>query len=87
MKARLTDERFSDPAWIFERKLDGVRCLAFRAPRTVHLRSRTHHLLDRSYPELVEAVARQDCEDFVADGEIVAFAGRLPSFSRLQGRM
>ena len=48
MKARLTDERFSDPAWIFERKLDGVRCLAFRAPRTVHLRSSTHHLLDRS---------------------------------------
>ena len=32
-------------------------------------------------------MARQDCEDFVADGEIVAFAGRLPSFSRLQGRM
>jgi DNA ligase D-like protein (predicted ligase) len=87
MKARLTDERFSDPAWIFERKLDGVRCLAFRTPRTVHLRSRTHHLLDRSYPELVESLGRQGCEDFVADGEIVAFAGRLTSFSRLQGRM
>ena len=26
----LTDERFSDPDWVFERKLDGVRCLAFR---------------------------------------------------------
>jgi DNA ligase D-like protein (predicted ligase) len=87
MKARLTDERFSDPDWIFERKLDGVRCLAFRTPGTVHLRSRTDHLLDRSYPELVESLAKQDCEDFVADGEIVAFAGRLTSFSRLQGRM
>src|SRR5258708_12418724 len=29
--ATLTQERFSDPAWIFERKLDGERCLAFRA--------------------------------------------------------
>jgi bifunctional non-homologous end joining protein LigD len=87
MKARLTDERFSDPDWIFERKLDSVRCLAFRTPRTVYLRSRTNHLLDRSYPELVEALEKQSCQDFVADGEIVAFAGRLTSFSRLQGRM
>ena len=30
MKAVLTDDRFSDPEWIFERKLDGVRCLAIR---------------------------------------------------------
>jgi bifunctional non-homologous end joining protein LigD len=31
IKAVLTDERFSDPGWIFERKLDGIRCLAFKA--------------------------------------------------------
>ena len=31
MKAVLTDERFSDPAWIYERKLDGIRCLATKA--------------------------------------------------------
>ena len=29
--ATLTADRFSDPAWIFERKFDGERCLAFRA--------------------------------------------------------
>jgi bifunctional non-homologous end joining protein LigD len=87
MKARLTDERFSDPAWIFERKLDGVRCLAFRTREGVLLRSRTDHLLDPSYPELVDALARQPDEDFVVDGEIVAFAGGVTSFSRLQGRM
>ena len=87
MKAKLTDERFSDPDWIFERKLDGVRCVAFRTRRGVHLRSRTDHLLDRSYPELVEGLARQRCDDFVVDGEIVAFSGAVTSFSRLQGRM
>ncbi len=27
--ATLTEDRFSDAAWIFERKLDGERCLAF----------------------------------------------------------
>src|SRR6266536_1118975 len=40
MLATLTDERFSDPNWIFERKLDGERCLAFRSGRTVRLMSR-----------------------------------------------
>ena len=30
MKAVLTDERFSDPNWVFERKLDGIRCIAIR---------------------------------------------------------
>ena len=30
MRAKLTDARFSDPDWIFERKLDGVRCVAVR---------------------------------------------------------
>ena len=87
MKARLTEERFSGPDWIFERKLDGERCLAYRTPSGVHLRSRTQHLLDRSYPELVDALEEQHCQDFVVDGEIVAFAGGVTSFSRLQGRM
>ena len=31
MKAVLTDARFSDPDWIFERKLDGIRCIAIRS--------------------------------------------------------
>jgi DNA ligase D-like protein (predicted ligase) len=35
----------------------------------------------------VHAVGRQRCQDFVVDGEIVAFAGGRTSFSRLQGRM
>jgi bifunctional non-homologous end joining protein LigD len=87
MKAVLTDERFSDPNWVFERKLDGVRCLAFRSSRAVRLVSRTGRSLDRSYPELVEALERDRCRDFVADGEIVAFSGGVTSFSRLQGRM
>ena len=30
MKAVLADTPFSDPDWIFERKLDGIRCLATR---------------------------------------------------------
>lgn len=34
MLATLTVDRFSDPDWIYERKLDGERCLAFEGNRT-----------------------------------------------------
>jgi bifunctional non-homologous end joining protein LigD len=87
MKAVLTDERFSDPAWLFERKLDGVRCLAFGDGDDVVLKSRTGRTLNGSYPELVEALERDPADDFVVDGEIVAFKGGVTSFERLQRRM
>jgi DNA ligase D-like protein (predicted ligase) len=87
MKAVLAKEAFSDPAWIFERKLDGVRALAFREGSDVRLLSRTGRTLNGGYPELVEALESDPCADFVADGEIVAFEGGVTSFSRLQGRM
>src|SRR6266508_6840052 len=41
MLAVLTNERFSDPGWIYERKLDGERCLAFRHGGRLRLLSRT----------------------------------------------
>ncbi|MGD9736015.1 MAG: non-homologous end-joining DNA ligase [Solirubrobacterales bacterium] len=87
MLAVLTDERFSDPAWIFERKLDGMRCLAFRQGSEVRLRSRTRHALNATFPELVEALLAQAPEQFVLDGEIVAFEGNQTSFARLQRRL
>ncbi|TDO52944.1 DNA ligase D [Kribbella sp. VKM Ac-2571] len=86
MLATLTEERFSDPAWIYERKLDGVRCLVHRTGDRVSLYSRNHHELNNSYPELVDALTAQQ-GDFVLDGEIVAFAGHVTSFARLQQRM
>jgi bifunctional non-homologous end joining protein LigD len=106
MLATLTDEHFSDPKWIFEPKLDGVRCLIFRAPapgrgkhKTARLMSRNQKNLNHSFPELHEAIERQQRPDFIADGEIVAFApGSIPghaptpgkeisSFARLQTRL
>jgi bifunctional non-homologous end joining protein LigD len=87
MKAVLHDEPFSDPNWIYERKLDGVRCVAFRTPKGVRLLSRNDKPLNNSYPELVEALEREPCPDFIVDGEIVAFRGHITSFSRLQRRM
>jgi bifunctional non-homologous end joining protein LigD len=87
MLARLTDRRFSDPDWLFERKFDGERALAFRRQDEVRLLSRNCKALSGSYPELADAVARQGCKDFVVDGEVVAFEGKRTSFARLQQRM
>jgi bifunctional non-homologous end joining protein LigD len=87
MLATLTDQRFSDPEWIFERKFDGERCLVFRTPRAVRLLSRNRLALNAHYPELEEALAAQDADDFIVDGEIVAFEGNRTSFARLQRRM
>ena len=87
MLATLTERRFSDPDWIFEPKLDGERCLAFRKGKRVRLLSRTHQDIGNSYPELVEGLAAQAAPDFVVDGEIVAFEGNRTSFARLQRRM
>lgn len=79
--------RFSSPDWIYERKLDGERCLAFRDGDRVRLRSRNRKPLGAAYPELVDAVAVHLPSDAVVDGEVVAFEGRRTSFTRLQPRM
>jgi bifunctional non-homologous end joining protein LigD len=85
--ATLTEKRFSDPRWVFERKFDGMRCLAFRDGGRVRLLSRNRQSLNGTYPELVDALAVQDTTRFVVDGELVAFEGRHTSFARLQGRL
>jgi bifunctional non-homologous end joining protein LigD len=84
MKAVLTDERFSDPDWIFERKLDGIRCVATKDGRGVRLRSRTDKPL--GFPEIAEALAADPVADVVLDGEVIAFDGEQTSFARLQQR-
>jgi len=88
MLATLTDEPFSDPAWIYERKLDGMRLLAFRSGGgRVRLMTRNRKKRNSAYPEVVEALEDLDVDAFVLDGEVVAFDGDVTSFSRLQPRM
>ncbi len=85
--ATLTRERFSGPEWIFERKLDGERCLAFREGSEIRLLTRNKKPANAAYPELVEALADQQAGDFVVDGEVVSFDGAATSFARLQQRI
>jgi DNA ligase D-like protein (predicted ligase) len=86
MKAVLTDRRFSDPDWIYERKLDGVRCVAIRSGGDVQLLSRNDHSLNGRYPEIAAALGGDGRERFAVDGEVVAFEGAQTSFARLARR-
>jgi bifunctional non-homologous end joining protein LigD len=85
--ATLTADRFSDPAWIFERKFDGERCLAFRDGQQLRLMTRNRQRVTGTYPEIAGALRAQEATDFIIDGEVVAFDGDQTSFSRLQRRL
>jgi DNA ligase D-like protein (predicted ligase) len=87
MLAKLTDDRFSKESWIYERKLDGERCLAFIKEKDCALKSRNKKSLNKSYPEIEKALKKAAKKDCILDGEIVAFEGNVSSFARLQDRM
>ncbi len=86
MLATLTDRYFSDPGWLFERKLDGVRAVVV-CDGGARLWSRNHKPLDTSFPEIVDALTDRAPDGLVADGEVVAFAGKQTSFALLQPRL
>jgi bifunctional non-homologous end joining protein LigD len=67
MAARLTQERFTGPEWLFERKLDGIRLLAFKIGTDVRLLSRNR--LPQDYPSVRRAIAELPPHDVILDGE------------------
>jgi bifunctional non-homologous end joining protein LigD len=76
MAATLTRERFSGPEWIFERKLDGIRMLAFKEGRRVRLLSRNRLSQNEAYPVVEKALAELPVRDVILDGEATGWFGR-----------
>src|ERR1700757_143837 len=68
MAATLTQERFAGPEWVFERKFDGIRLLAFREGSEVRLLSRNR--LRQNCPLVAAAIAKLDVQDLILDGEL-----------------
>lgn len=68
MAATLTQERFSGPEWIFERKFDGIRLLAYKRGAEVRLYSRNR--LPQHLPSVAQAVAKLPVKDAILDGEV-----------------
>ena len=73
MAATLTQDRFGGDEWLFERKFDGIRLLAYKDGDDVRLFSRNR--LPQHLPEVAAAVARLPVGDVILDGE-VAWDGR-----------
>jgi bifunctional non-homologous end joining protein LigD len=68
MAATLTEERFAGPEWIFERKFDGIRLLAFKQGSDVRLFSRNR--LRQHIPSVAAAIANLPVHDAILDGEV-----------------
>lgn len=75
MAATLTQERFTGPEWIFERKLDGIRLLAFKHGTDVRLLSRNR--LPQNLPRIAGAIARLPMDDVILDGEVTWGRGQV----------
>lgn len=68
MAATLTQERFAGQDWLFEKKFDGIRLIAYKRGRDVRLYSRNRLLQDLpSVAKAVAAIAAQEC---ILDGEV-----------------
>jgi ATP-dependent DNA ligase len=86
MLAALADE--IPPGMLYEPKLDGFRCLAFRDGDEVLLESRNALPLARYFPEVVDAVRASLPPRSVVDGEVVVVdAGGRLDFEALQLRI
>ena len=68
LAATLTEERFSGPDWLFERKFDGIRLLTYKRDRDVELFSRNR--LPQTLPALASAIAKLPAHELILDGEM-----------------
>ncbi len=75
MAATLTQERFTGPEWIFERKFDGIRLLAFKNGPDVGLFSRNR--LPQNIPSVFQAIKSLPVDDLILDGEITWGGGKV----------
>lgn len=75
---------FNDPDWIYELKLDGIRCIAYLDSAT-ELRNKRNDRLLPKVPELsnLHLFAKERC---ILDGELVILRNGVPDFFELQKR-
>ena len=75
MAATLTQERFTGPEWVFERKFDGIRLLAYKNGGDVRLFSRNQ--LPQDLPAIQRAIERLPHEELILDGELTWPGGKV----------
>ena len=68
MAATLTQDRFTGGDWLFERKFDGIRLLAYKCGGEVKLYSRNRLL--QEIPAIEAAIAAMSVKEVILDGEV-----------------
>ena len=84
MLAKFVSEPPSGDGWVYERKLDGLRCIAVTAGDRVDLWSRSQQSFTGRFGGIVAGLGALPVGDVVLDGEIVALEGDRTSFALLQ---
>lgn len=78
-------EPFNSPDWIYELKLDGIRCIAYLDKGSTELRTMTNKSIARKFPELAE-INNQVMDRCILDGELVVMKDGVPDFYEVQRR-
>lgn len=86
MLAQLVEKPFDDKAWIFERKIDGVRLIAVKIGDQVTLWTRNQKNRTRQFPEIAAALVKLP-NNFVLDGEAAVYIKGVSSFQLIQPRV
>jgi len=87
MEALLAEELPDGPAWQYEPKWDGFRCIAVRSGAEVQLWSKSGKPLARYFPEVAAMFGRLKARDFIFDGELLIVTGGAVAFEALQLRL
>ena len=78
-------EPFDDEDYIYELKLDGIRCVAYIEPKSVTLQNKRFKDLTHIYPELSD-ICKCVKKRVILDGELVVLTDGKPDFYALQKR-
>lgn len=81
-----TKTPFNSQDWIYELKLDGVRCLAYLNSSSTDLRNKLGQSLLPRFPELSN-LHLQSSEKCILDGELIVIKNGVPDFFELQRRL
>jgi len=76
---------FDSTDYIYELKLDGIRCLAYLWDDGMELRNKRNKRLNPIYPEL-SGINKQAKKRCILDGELVVLKNGIPDFFEMQKR-
>lgn len=79
-------EAFDDENFIYELKLDGIRCIAYIDKNGVDLRNKRNDKVLFRYPELADINKQLQCEKAIFDGELFILKDNKTDFFEMQRR-